>query len=512
MLVALSILAWIASAGVWRRHLHMFQLGGYRSAAQVHWLGQHRSAWAGQIMALFLAVLAGLWPQPWTMLLLIWLAIMAAALTWRWRYRAKKPLVATARVWRLVACAVLVGLILQIVGCWIASLGAGGGGAIVYILSPLLLLIANWINQPIEAAVRRHYLNQAKVLLAGQPGLTKIGITGSYGKTSFKYYLTCLLEQHFNVLMTPASFNTPMGITKTIRGQLRSTDQIFVCEMGAERVGDIAADCDLVHPTIGVITAIGEQHLATFGSQAAIIATKLELAQAVRGHGPLYLNGDNALLRQHQPDQTVVLYGLATDNDARAFDLRVDRRGSRFNFSYGSHQLIDLETALVGRHTVENLAGAIAVALDLGVSDGEIRQRLRRLEAAPHRLSLRQQGNVTILDDAYNSNPAGAKAALDTLMLFDGRRILITPGMVALGSRQDELNRQFGAQAAVVDQVFLVGQAQTAPIKQGLLEAGFPADRLTVVENVNGAIEQAMSSGGDQPIAILLENDLPDNY
>jgi UDP-N-acetylmuramoyl-tripeptide--D-alanyl-D-alanine ligase len=123
-----------------------------------------------------------------------------------------------------------------------------------------------------------------------------------------------------------------------------------------------------------------------------------------------------------------------------------------------------------------------------------------------------RQGQSILIDDAYNSNPAGAKAALDTLMLFEGQHILITPGMVQLGRRQDTLNEEFGVQAAVADHVFLVGAKQTEPIARGLDRAGFDPAKLTIVEDVQQAIAQAYQLPGGPQKVILLENDLPDNY
>ena len=511
MWILVLVCAGIACAAVVREQMHMFQLNSYRARAQVKWLTEHRSSWVPQIFVLIIAALGLVFPLVCGIIVALWL-LVAAWVARPGKVHAKKPLVYTSRVIRMfVTIGVLVG-ILAVLTCFLPSFVRIGTAVLPYILTPVWVIFANWINSPIESGVRRHYLNDAKHLLASHPSLLKIGITGSYGKTSVKYYLATLLKSHFSVLMTPESYNTPMGITKTIRSELRATHEIFVCEMGAERVGEIKADCDLVNPSIGVITAIGEQHLATFGSQANILKTKLELADAVKGKGMLYFNGDNEILRANQPDQERQLYGLRTDNDTYAYDISVTMSGTSFSLSHKGTVIADLTTPLIGRHTIQNVAGAAAVALDLGITESELRAQLKKLAPAPHRLAMSRQSGVTLIDDAYNSNPAGAKAALDTLGLFDATRILITPGMVQLGPRQDQLNEEFGAQAVACDHVYLVGPKQTEPIARGLLGAGYDPANLTVVDDVQDALKRAyaLPTPGDK--VILLENDLPDNY
>jgi len=511
MWIAVVVVTLIATALAVRAQMHIFQLNSYRARPQWHWLGQHPWSWLLAVAALILAGLSLVVPLPAAIVELVVL-VAAIALAWPRPGRAKKPLVTTARVKRAYATIGLLAVALVVVGACLPPRWRTAVVALPYCLTPVWVILANVINAPIEAGVRRHYLADAARRLADQPKLIRIGITGSFGKTSVKYYLATLLKQRFAVLMTPESYNTPMGITLTIRQELRATHQVFIAEMGARHVGDIAEDCALVHPTIGVITAIGAQHLESFGSQAAIIQTKLELAEAVKGQGPLYLNGDNELLMANAPEQERTTYGLEPTNDVYAFDLAVSPAGTSFALSYRGTVIDQLSTTLIGRPAIQNLAGAAAVALDLGLAADELRSQVRKLTPPPHRLALSRQAGVALIDDAYNSNPAGAKAALDALAQFDATKILITPGMVELGARQEELNQAFGAQAVVADHVFLVGAKQTQPIATGLLQAGYDPARLTVVESVNDAIAQAyaLPAAGDK--VILLENDLPDNY
>lgn len=150
----------------------------------------------------------------------------------------------------------------------------------------------------------------------------------------------------------------------------------------------------------------------------------------------------------------------------------------------------------------------------LGISLEELRPAVRRLESVPHRLQLINRGDYSVIDDAYNSNPSGTKAALEALSMTTGMKILVTPGMIELGEMEYELNRQFGVDAAeVCDFVALVGEKQTKPIYDGLAGAGFPEDKIYVAQSLQDAMHKvySLTSDGRRKI-ILLENDLPDNY
>lgn len=431
--------------------------------------------------------------------------------------KAKKPLVYTARVKRmLVTTTLLVAAV-----CILANALFFNNNrqtfillayAMLYLLSPFAVLLANFINKPIELSVNRHYIKDAKRILSSCPNLTVIGVTGSYGKTSVKYYLTALLRAKYNVLMTPESYNTPMGVVKTIRGSLKATHEIFVCEMGAKWVGDIKELCDIVHPKHGVITSIGPQHLESFKTLDAIKQTKFELADAIDG-GVLFLNGDDENIRSQAKNRKAVYYGIDTDCDYKAFDISVSDKGTCFSVKAPEGTCEQYTTRLIGRHNVLNITGAIAIANTLGIPLSDLKGQVRKLEGVPHRLQLSEKNGVTIIDDAYNSNPSGTKAALETLGLFDGEKILVTPGMVELGEKQDELNREFGQNAAkVCDYVVLVGRKQAVPIKAGLLDGGFNEDKIYVANTIGEAITHVYAKHSAKKKIVLLENDLPDNY
>ena len=308
-----------------------------------------------------------------------------------------------------------------------------------------------------------------------------------------------------------------MGIVITIRKMLKPTHEIFVCEMGARYVGEIKEDCDLVHPHHGLITSIGPQHLDTFGSLENIQKTKFELADALPEGGLLFLNGDNEYindyLEDHDYGEPVFYHASEAGSGYHASDISVSSLGTEFTVTAPGGESERFSMKLVGAHNVINVMGAIAVAHRFGISLEELRIPVRRLRSVPHRMEMKAHGDVTIIDDAFNSNPIGSKAAVETLALFDGMRILITPGMVELGEDEAEYNRKFGTYAAdCCDRIFLVGEKHTEPIKQGILEKGFPEKHIEVFDRVEDAISRAYAVKTDQHKYILLENDLPDNY
>ena len=431
--------------------------------------------------------------------------------------QAKKPLVYTMRVRRMLVTTAVLYMIGMLVSLTAGEYWVRAGECILlvlFLLQPFLILLVNWINRPVEQAIDRHYVSDAARILREMPDLTVIGVTGSYGKTSVKYFLNTLLSSKFNVLQTPGNYNTTLGVVRTIREQMKPFHEIFICEMGAREVGDIKEICDLVHPDYGIITSIGPQHLQSFHTVENIIATKFELADAVPAEGKVFLNYDNSYIRGHKIDKNVVSYGTAgAAIDYRAYDITVSPNGSTFKMKDAQGEEFEFHTRLVGNHNVQNIAGAIAVAHTLGIPMEKLRYPVKQLESVPHRLQLSRQGGRILLDDSYNSNKNGFMAALDTLAMFKELRILMTPGMVELGEKQYSENKEVGVYAAdKCDYAVLVGREQTKPIQDGLLEAGFARSRMIVVDTLQEAFQMVNAIPDEKQKVVLIENDLPDNY
>ena len=513
-------------------YMHMFQLNSYSAREQHEWRNKNyhdvlnRGIWAWgfcaiaaslTIIACFITDHKALnafcdhLPQ-------MGAALMIAGIVpalWALRKPVKKKLVFTPRVIRMcVTMTIVYGAVCSVsfvlLHQWKLYFAVA---ALLPSFCVYMPCLANLINKPIEKAVNVHYINDAKRIISELPNTTVIGITGSYGKTSTKYYLEKLLSAKYNVLMTPGSFNTTMGVVKIVRGNLNATHEIFLCEMGAKGVGEIKEICDIVHPKHSVITSIGEQHLETFGSVENIIKTKFEIADAVTD-GTVFLNYDNEFIRKHGTDKTHVTYGISGgDFDYTATDIKVSEKGTEFTVHHAGESK-QFRTKLIGEHNVQNILGAIAVANTLGISLDELVYPVKRLECVPHRMEMIDKGNgVTIIDDAFNSNPAGARAALKALSMFDALRIVATPGMIELGKREYQLNKELGEDAAsCCDVAILVGERQAPPIKEGLLAKGFPENRIIVAKDLNEAMRTAYSIQPGRKRVILLENDLPDNF
>ena len=509
--------AFAADCAVLTYHFaHMLQLNSYRNERYIRWMEENRKALASQMGWMLLAFLAVgvflLKPTDWIV------RLACAALLLIHFYvnipgKAKKPLVVTARVKRLFGTQAVL-LILVGIGVYCTHMVRIGVSLFFLwvIITPLVTLLANTINLPLEKAIGNWYLNDARRILKSMPNLITIGITGSYGKTSTKNFLYALLSAKYNVLMTPENYNTTMGVVRTVREHLLPSHEVLIAEMGAKNPGDIREICELVHPRYGILTSIGEQHLETFKTIDAIIKTKFELADAIPSDGMIFLNADNAYIRSHTVTVPARTYSLnpTSGADYTASGISADGSGSSFTVTVPGGESRRFATRLLGAHNIQNIVGCIAAAHTLGVSLEDMAVPIRRLKPVEHRLQLLPNG---FIDDAYNSNPAGFRAALDVLRGFEGQRILVTPGMVELGERQDALNRELGFYAAACcDYAVLVGEKQAPPLKEGLLSAGFAEDRLLVAKSLQEALSFVNSLPDDGKRTVLLENDLPDNF
>lgn len=535
-----AVIALTATVFLGLREFHMLQLNGYKTPEHSRWMKKNARRYilpAVLFIAQFLLIpfqhKKGL-----AVTLIIVLCFFNAiiALLNKPGKKFKKPLVYTARMKRMmITFGILVAICYTIAilnGKTFAQVDTIDGGyeetnwfisALPYILAgsalyltPILVPLSNLINKPVEKAVQNWYINDAKRILSECPTLHKVGITGSYGKTSMKFYLDDLLNSQYNTLKTPESFNTPMGVTITIRRDLKPTHEYFICEMGARRVHEIKELCGIADPHDGIITSVGPQHLETFGSIDNVLNTKFELADHVKAKGgKIYLNGDNELIRKKAPEYpNAVLYGLQEGNHYRATDISVSDRGTEFTVTAPNGETQRFSMKLLGEHNVQNVLGAIAYAHGTGISLEKLTLPVKRIAAVPHRLQLLDKGgNMTFIDDAYNSNPNGCRAALGVLGLFDACRILVTPGMVELGAKQEELNFEFGQEAAkACDHIVLVGKNQTVPIYNGIKDAGYDMNNVFVADSLNEALAHVNAYQTDKKKIVLLENDLPDNY
>lgn len=430
---------------------------------------------------------------------------------------AKKKIVFTARIKRFYITASVIYTVLTALEIFkiISPIALIFTANITLVLSPFFVCLLNIINSPVEKAIKRFFLNDAKKILKSIPDLKIIGLTGSYGKTSTKYILGRILSEKYNTLITPGSFNTPMGIVLTVRNHLKPQTEIFVAEMGAKNVGDIAEVCDIASPDTGVITSVGPQHLNTFGSIENVTKTKFELADRVKQNGgKVYLNIDNEFIEEKAKEYDCVTYGINNKNaDITAKDITCGKDGLKFTVCTKTQEFT-LSTSLLGTHNILNILSAVAIALDLEISVNDIKYAVENLTATEHRLELKPFINGALLiDDAYNANPSGCLEAMRVIGSFSPmKRIVVTPGLVELGEKEYECNKALGLEASKnADIIILVGEKRSIPIKEGVLEGGFDEKNLYIAKTFNDAVE-IFKPMCDKDTVVIFENDLPDNY
>jgi len=382
------------------------------------------------------------------------------------------------------------------------------------------IYLVNVINKPIEKIVYMYYFNKAKGKLASMNRLSVVGITGSYGKTSSKNILSHILEAKYITRPTPKNLNTPYGLMITINNYLDKFDEILVAEMGAYVNGEIENMCKFVKPKYGILTIIGEAHLETFKTKENICRAKFELIENLQMDGACVLNRDdpyqvNYVNNELKNKVKIIWIGIDnTDADFSATNIKSDKNGMNFDFLY-QEKKYHVETKLLGFHNVYNILASIALGVELKVPIDLMIKKVISLRPTEHRLEIKKLNNIVMIDDAYNSNPIGAKNALDVLALMDGIKVVVTPGMIELGSKEKELNKEFGRQISkVADYVILVGESRTKFIKEGILE-DFDKKKLIVINRVVDAykiLDTIKQDNISSDIYALFENDLPDIY
>ena len=439
--------------------------------------------------------------------------------------KAKKAFVLTSRIKRLyvVAFVVLSAILLltsDFIKTTVPESGTSQRSATAFLivfpaLLPLWIALAGLFAWPVEKGISELYFRDAQRILKSRTDLIRIGITGSWGKTSVKFILGTILEEKYHTLVTPASYNTPMGVTKVIRSALEPSHKVFVAEMGARHVGDIREMCRLVHPEIGILTSIGPQHLDTFNTIKKKKKTKYELIEALPKNGEAFFADDDGICRHmfEKTEMKKVISGLdRTFDDLWAENVRYSPEGSTFDLCTKQERIV-CSTKLLGELNIRNILLCASVAMSLGLTAEQIARGIASIRPIDHRLQLiRNPGGISVIDDAFNSNIRGAEQAFRVLKDFPGRRVIVTPGMVELGNQEYEMNKKFGAlMADCCDDVILIGKKRSRAIEEGFRLAGGTDKKVHVVASLDDAtalLGQLISTGD----TVLFENDLPDNY
>lgn len=506
--------------------LHMYQLSSYRFRGVMSWLrASHfdyilRYFTYSFITAAFMLLFRFCFPANWeeglhyfSYLIYILFGIIFIAVCFA--KKAKVPLAITPRMRRLI--------LTQTVVCMAFSVGGWAlceytqmyecGYAILPVLIPIMAAISYFVTYPFERATARSFMKDASEEMRKfkKNGLKVVGITGSYGKTTAKNILSVMLSGVCRVCATPKSYNTPLGICRTINDVLDEDDSVLIAEMGARRRGDIAEICSVAEPDYALITGVGCQHFETFGSLDAIADTKYELVEALSQGGLSVFNcaDEGARKLSERCKGRKILTGGDADCDIRFENMSFTADGTRFDVVKGNEK-VSVYTKLLGRHIPALICACMAVAVDLGVSVAECAKACEKLTPVEHRLDVLRSGNKIIIDDSYNSNPNGAANAIEVLGCFEGLKVIVTPGMVELGGLENDANSELGKHIAEGCDIAILVGSRAKTIKKGALENGMPEHMIKTA----GSLDIAKKYLSDLPdnSVILFENDLPDNY
>lgn len=520
----------LASLFKLNRTFHMLQQNSYMVTRYLKWaLTAPMASFCTSMVAISMVTVLGIWNVWYNIPFLLCSVIVLLFSIFLNKARqeiAIKPLVYTPRVKRMyVTAGIIVSAVFILsffMKMWFEEKNGLAFDAYVCTTSFLVtglssvfgVFICGIINRPIEKMISAYYINDAKKIIKRNGNLKIIGVTGSYGKTGTKFILGRMLSEKYNTLVTPESFNTPMGIVRTVREKMNNTHQVFVAEMGAKRVGDIKELCNIAGPQNGIITAVGDQHLSTFKKRENILKTKFELYDYVKkSKGKCFVNGDSAPIAEILPLENTISYGFSERNDVVIQNVKYSSKGAQFDLELGE-ETVTLTTGLLGAYNVLNITAAALMAYEMGVSAKEISYATASLKPVEHRLEMKPYiKGSTVIDDAYNANPEGCLEAVNVLASFENcKKIIVTPGLIELGEAEYQANFNLGkASGEKCDVIYLVGKKRSEPLADGVKTTDFNLENLHVVSSFKEAIEH-IRGYADENCVILLENDLPDNY
>lgn len=455
-----------------------------------------RSGWFNQVLVLVASLgVLGAFFEPWLGFLAVITEIVGpVGLSVRGR---TSPLAWTTRLRRLALVSGFLVAVVFVVGgltdlAWLVVLGL--------VSMPIIVDVALAALGPVETRLGDRWVAKAASRLRSS-GAKVVAITGSYGKTTTKQYVAHLISEAFRTVASPASFNNRMGLARAINEHLTPGTEVFVAEMGTYGPGEIAALCEWVRPDIAAIVAIAPVHLERFKSEERIVAAKSEILD---GAAIGVLGIDHPLLANLAEAKSDTLELITVSTGTSEAKVKVE----------------DGSLAVDGRHVARvpdgafalNLGVAVGISIALGMHPEQIVPRLGDLPRPEHRQTVTtSERGFSVIDDTYNSNPVGARKGLETLVELGagGRKVLVTPGMVELGSQQTAENLAFGASASmVVDDIVIVGMTNRAALVEG---SGRGDASVTVVASREAAVDWVRDHLGSGD-AVLYENDLPDHY
>lgn len=497
------------------RNINIIQLQSYRLSFYdkeiCYQIGLYLSVLVGEILCLVLPLLK---VNLWYVLLLAFVVPILLFTILDMVKNSKTPLVITARIVRLFVVFTILTVLLFGATYYVSLITKINLLYFVWInflLVPLVVRFAFLIISPLEKHIQNKYFEKATKMLDERKNLMKIGITGSYGKTSVKNIMDTILSESFEVVKSPFSYNTPMGFAKSV-SEITDTTQVFIMEIGARKIGDVAKIAKALKPQVGVITGIAGQHLQTFGSIEDVMRAKYELIESLDSSGLAVFNGENSRVKNMFDRCTLKNKMLTTmyGGNICVENVITNTEGTFFDLKIGEN-VRSCKTKLIGKHNIENILLAVTVAVGLGMDIDSISYGIEKLEFTPHRLEVIPANGITIIDDSYNANEVGVNVALDTLAMFEARKVVLCQGIVEGGDKEDEINYNLGVKmSSTADIAILVGKL-ASKIQKGLIDSGYNPTRIAIYKNLReaqAAFKDTLRAGD----VLLLLNDLPDNY
>ena len=502
--------------------LGILQGFGYKSSKLFGWAGRKNNLTQARFLLLFIATALssavislcfGFAGAHWAAVigLSAYLIFFVLYLVAESRRAIKNSATLTPRFKRLFVTLWLVFAVLSYLAVTLLNFGEKVWGARLFAtlkysalaVLPLVIIpvvcLANSITLIWEVPKNRSYVKKAKRAVAAAD-IKVVGITGSYGKTGAKNILKAMLSKKYRVLSTPSSFNTPLGIARTVNGNDLKDYDILIAEMGARHKGDIAELCAICPPDYSMITGICPQHLESFKTLENIVAAKGEIIAGTR---------QKCIIAADCFDYFKDSAGAIEMCDCVS-DIKADCTGTEFTLDLGGEKR-RVKTKLLGEHSARNIGICAQTAYEMGVGPDDIAAAVGELGFTEHRLQLIESNGVFILDDGYNSNVVGAKAAIAVLKYFGGKKIAVTPGLVELGILEESENGVLGGELVGLDYVILVGETLVTAVKNGYLQAGGDPEKITVVPSLSAA-QDVLKDVLEKGDAVLFLNDLPEIY
>lgn len=369
---------------------------------------------------------------------------------------------------------------------------------LIYLDVPLIIL-SYFILYPVEHLINKYYMNKAKSKIKRVRPLI-IGITGSCGKTTCKHILYNILKDKYVCFMTPQSYNTALGISKSINEDMNEMTEIAIIEFGASHKGDIKKSLDICKPEISLITNIGIQHLETFKSINNIIEEKTLLMKNSKVHFYNKLSKYNIDCGES--------YSFSKVKGANFYlrNINITKEGSFFEIC-DNKNVISFETKLLGENNLINIVSCVAICRYLGLSYDYIKKKVEYLKPVPSRLELIQKGELTIINDSFNSNKNGFIEALNVINMFESKRAIITPGVVTGGVEMEAINEDIAYKIMNMDiDVYLVSSISTPFYEKVFKEKEYKYQIFKTFKDAYATFEKESYK------SLLIENDITDIY